>query len=207
MSAVVDLPGREIARLVRERELSAAEVRAAHLDRIEKLDPALNAIPTLRPREELLAEARRADETLASSESVGPLHGLPHAVKDMVTTKGMRTTLGSRIFAEFVPTEDALFVERLRAAGAILIGKTNVPEFGAGSQTFNEVFGPTRNPYDPTKTPGGSSGGAAVELACGMVPFADGSDLGGSLRNPGSVTNVVGFRPTAGRVPVAPPRG
>jgi amidase len=207
MSDVVDLPGREIARLVRERELSAAEVMAAHLDRIEKLDPALNAIPTLRPREDLLAEARRADEALARSESVGPLHGLPHAVKDMAATKGMRTTLGSRIFAEFVPTQDALFVERLRTAGAILIGKTNVPEFGAGSQTFNEVFGPTRNPYDPTKTPGGSSGGAAVALACGMVPFADGSDLGGSLRNPGSFTNVVGFRPTSGRVPETPPLG
>ena len=203
--ALVDLPGREIARRVRSRQVSAVEVMEAHLDRIARVDPVVNAIPTLRPREELLAEARRADDRLAQGDAVGALHGLPHAVKDLTLTNGLRTTMGSPIFAELVPKSDALFVERLRAAGAIVIGKTNVPEFGAGSQTFNPVFGPTRNPYDTKRTPGGSSGGAAVALACGMVPFADGSDLGGSLRNPGSFTNVVGFRPTIGRVPELPP--
>jgi amidase len=129
---------------------------------------------------------------------------LPHAVKDLVSTAGIRTTFGSRIYKDFVPDSDALIVERLRAAGAIIIGKTNVPEFGAGSQTFNEVFGPTLNPYDLTRTCGGSSGGAAVALACGMVPLADGSDLGGSLRNPASFCNVVGFRPSIGRIPIHP---
>jgi amidase len=200
MTSLPELAGHELARKIREREVSAVEVMTEHLDRIERTNPNVNAIPTLRPRDELLAEARRADEALARGDAVGPLHGIPHAVKDTALTKGLRTTLGSRIFSDLVPEKDAFFVERLRAAGAIVIGKTNVPEFGAGSQTFNEVFGPTRNPYDPAKTPGGSSGGAAAALACGMVPFADGSDLGGSLRNPGSFTNVVGFRPTPGRV-------
>ena len=204
MTEIVDLHGREIARLVRDREVSAVEVMRAHLERIEELDPVINAIPILRPRGELLEEAGRADERLTRGERVGPMHGLPHAVKDMANVKGLRTTMGSPLFENFMPDADSLFVERLRRAGAIFIGKTNMPELGAGSQTFNPLFGPTRNPYDPARTPGGSSGGAAAALACGMVPFADGSDLGGSLRNPGSFNNVVGFRPTAGRVPEYP---
>src|SRR5205823_4794466 len=134
-------------------------------------------------------------------EAVGPLHGLPIAHKDLQPTKGIRTTFGSPVFRNFVPTEDSLLVERCRRAGAILVGKTNTPELGAGSQTFNPVFGATRNPWDLSKTCGGSSGGAAVALACGMVPLADGSDMGGSLRNPASFCSVVGFRTSPGRVP------
>ncbi len=192
---------RELARRIRAREVSAVEVMEAFLARIERHDPAVNAIPTLRPREALLAEARAADEAVARGDPVGPLHGLPHAVKDTAQTRGIRTTMGSPILADNVPETDDIFVERLRKAGAILIGKTNVPEFGAGSHTFNPVFGVTRNPYDTSRSAGGSSGGAAAALACGMVPLADGSDMGGSLRNPGSFNNVVGFRPSFGRVP------
>jgi amidase len=132
------------------------------------------------------------------------LAGLPIAYKDMIATKGIRTTYGSPIYKDNVPVEDHVIVERLKAAGAITLGKTNTPEFAAGSQTFNPVFGTTRNPWDLDKTSGGSSGGAAVAVACGMLPFADGSDLGGSLRNPGNFNNVVGFRPTPGRVPYYP---
>lgn len=175
----------------------------AHLAQIDRLNPRVNAIVTYVP-EQALARARAADEALARGESVGPLHGLPVAHKDLLLTRGMRTTFGSPIFANHVPDVDALVVERALAAGAISVGKTNTPEFGAGSQTFNQVFGTTFNPYDLSKTPGGSSGGAAVALACGMVPLADGSDLGGSLRNPASFCNVVGFRTSSGRVPVHP---
>jgi amidase len=197
------LPASELARRLREREVSAREVLAAHLDRIEAVNPAVNAVVTLTP--ELAWErARSADDAAAAGEVLGPLHGLPIAHKDLVATAGIRTTSGSPIFAEFVPDADDLLVERARAAGTILLGKTNTPEFGAGSQTFNRVFGVTRNPYDLTRTAGGSSGGAAAALACGMVPVADGSDLGGSLRNPASFCNVVGFRPSPGRVPSWP---
>jgi amidase len=164
----------------------------------------VNAICTFAGEEAALRAAKEADERLAKGHAAGPLHGLPHVVKDLVPTAGIRTTFGSRIYKDFVPDSDGLIVERLKAAGAIIIGKTNVPEYGAGSHTFNEVFGATLNPYDLTKTCGGSSGGAAVALACGMVPLADGSDLGGSLRNPASFCNVVGFRPAPGRVPVYP---
>ena len=136
-----------------------------------------------------------------AARPLGVLHGLPVAHKDLVDTAGIRTTRGSPFYRDHVPTRDALIVTRIRAAGAITCGKTNTPEFGAGSQTFNSVFGATRNPYDVTKTCGGSSGGAAVALACGMVPIADGSDTGGSLRNPAAFCNVVGFRPSPGRVP------
>ena len=191
---------RELARRIREREVSAVQVLEAHLNQIERINPLVNAIVTLLP-ERALAQAREADAALARGDDVGPLHGLPIAHKDTTDTKGIRTTYGSPIFREFVPEQNALIVERIQRAGAIPIGKTNVPEFGAGSQTFNTVFGTTRNPYDLTKTPGGSSGGAAVALATGMHPIADGSDLGGSLRNPGGYCNVVGFRPSPGRVP------
>jgi amidase len=195
----------ELARRIRAKELSAREVMEAHLTQIERVNPTVNAIVTLLP-ERAMAGACAADEALAHGAAVGPLHGLPIAHKDLFLTKGIRTTYGSRIYADFVPDQDMLIVERMRAAGAITIGKTNTPEFGAGSQTFNEVFGATLNPYDLTKTCGGSSGGAAVALACGMVPLADGSDLGGSLRNPANFCNVVGFRTAPGRVPVYPVR-
>jgi amidase len=193
----------ELAQLVRAKELSATEVLEAHLLQIEQVNPKVNAIVTLLP-DQALDQARVADETLARGADVGPLHGLPIAHKDLVPTKGIRTTSGSRIFSDFVPDHDALIVERLKRAGAITIGKTNTPEFGAGSQTYNEVFGETLNPYDLSKTCGGSSGGAAVALACGMQPIADGSDMGGSLRNPAAFCNVVGFRTSPGRVPIWP---
>ena len=199
------LSATELAARIRRRDVSCRDVMDAHLDRIERVNPQVNAIVTL------LAEQGReravaADAALARGEQVGPLHGLPIAHKDLVLTKGVRTTLGSPIFADFVPDQDEIIVERLRAAGAIMIGKTNTPEFGAGSQTYNQVFGATRNPYDLETTCGGSSGGAAVALATGMLPIADGSDLGGSLRNPASFCNVVGLRPAPGRVPTWPHR-
>ena len=193
----------ELAHKISSGELSAVETMEAHLAQIEKVNPQVNAIVTLLP-EMAMEAARKADEKLARGEEVGPLHGLPVAHKDLVQTKGIRTTFGSLVYENFVPDEDALLVERLREAGAILLGKTNTPEFGAGSQTFNKVFGVTKNPYDLTKTCGGSSGGAAVSVACRMLPFADGSDLGGSLRNPTNFCNVVGLRPSVGRVPSWP---
>lgn len=190
----------ELAQLIRDGTLSARDVVAASLARIEAINPAVNAIVTL-AGERAMDAALAADERRARGASVGPLHGLPMAHKDLQPTAGIRTTFGSPIFRDHVPTEDAPVVARLKRAGAITIGKTNTPEFGAGSQTFNTVFGATHNPYDLTKTCGGSSGGAAVALACGLVPVADGSDAGGSLRNPAAFCNVVGFRPSIGRVP------
>ena len=194
----------EMAHRIRARKLSCREVMQAHLTRIDRINPIVNAIVTQIPPEQMLAAADTADKSLACGENTGPLHGLPIAHKDLVPTKDMRTTFGSRIYKDFVPDHDGLIVERLKKAGAITIGKTNTPEFGAGSQTFNQVFGETLNPYDTTKTCGGSSGGAAVALACGMLPLADGSDMGGSLRNPGNFCNIVGFRTSPGRVPVWP---
>jgi len=193
----------ELARRIQAKDLSVREVMEAHLAQIERINPQVNAIVTLLP-EQAMDQAAVADEALAHGEEVGPLHGLPVAHKDLHLTKDIRTTFGSPIFRDFVPEHDALIVERLKEAGAITIGKTNTPEFGLGSQTFNEVFGETCNPYDGTKTCGGSSGGAAAALACGMLPIADGSDLGGSLRNPANFCNVVGFRPSPGRVPTWP---
>ena len=190
----------ELSRLIRSGKLSAREALAAHLKQIERVNPKVNAIVTLVP-ELAAAAAARADEMQARGEKLGPLHGLPVAHKDLLETRGIRTTFGSPLYKDYVPAEDDLIVDRLRRAGAITIGKTNTPEFGAGSQTFNTIFGPTRNPYDLTKTCGGSSGGAAVALACGLVPVADGTDTGGSLRNPAAFCNVVGFRPSIGRVP------
>lgn len=177
---------------------------AAFLAQIEKVNPKLNAICTFIGEEAAMRAAQQADEQLTNGHTPGPLHGLPMAVKDLVATAGIRTTQGSPIYKDFVPAEDALMVQRLKTAGAIIIGKTNTPEFGAGSHTFNPVFGATRNPYDLTKSSGGSSGGAAAALASGMLPLADGSDLGGSLRNPAAFCNVVGFRTSPGRVPVYP---
>jgi amidase len=183
-----------------KRELSATEVVTAHLERIERVNPRVNAIVTLEP-ERALAEAAALDRAADADRPPGLLHGLPVAIKDLVDTAGIRTTYGSPIYSDHVPTDDELIVQRMRAAGAIVIGKTNTPEFGAGSHTFNEVFGATRNPFDLTRSAGGSSGGAAAALAAGMIPIADGSDLGGSLRNPASFCNVVGLRPASGRVP------
>jgi amidase len=201
------LTAAELARRIRRRDLSCEEVMRAHIDQIQRVNPSVNAIVTFVP-EQALAAALAADAALARREApapeAAPLYGLPVAHKDLVLTKGMRTTFGSPLFRDFVPESDSLIVERLKAGGAITLGKTNTPEFGAGSQTFNPVFGASRNPYDSSKTCGGSSGGAAVALACGMVPIADGSDLGGSLRNPASFCNVAGFRPSAGRVPSWP---
>jgi amidase len=197
------LPATRLVELIRARKVSAVEVMQAHLNQIERVNPKVNAIVTLVP-ERALAGAAEIDRRLARGDRVGPLAGLPVAHKDLVPTKGIRTTFGSPVYHDHVPDVDAIIVQRLRAAGAVTVGKTNTPEFGAGSQTFNPVFGATRNPYDLDRTCGGSSGGAAVALACGMVPIADGSDLGGSLRNPASFCNVVGLRPSAGRVPIWP---
>jgi amidase len=191
----------ELTQLIRTKKFSARELLAAHLEQIERTNPKVNAIITL-VAEQAEQAAKAADDHQAQGKALGPLHGLPVAHKDLANTKGIRTTFGSPIFKDLVPTEDDLIVERIRAAGAITIGKTNTPEFGAGSQTFNTLFGATLNPYDTTKTCGGSSGGAAVALATGMIPIADGSDMGGSLRNPASFCNIVGFRPSIGRVPV-----
>jgi len=200
MSELVFTPARKLARLLAARKVSRVEVMRAFIAQVERENPRVNAIVTFLP-EEALKEARKMDRRGAA---VGPLAGLPIAYKDMVETKGIRTTFGSPIYADNVPGRDHAIVERLKAAGAITLGKTNTPEFAAGSQTFNPVFGTTLNPYDTDMTCGGSSGGAAVAVACGMLPFADGSDLGGSLRNPGSFNNVVGLRPTPGRVPYWP---
>src|SRR5881396_3327480 len=200
MSDLCFLTAVELADRIRRRQVSVTEVVRAHLAQIERVNPRVNAIVTL-TAERALDDAAGKDTALARGDAPGPLFGLPIAHTDLVPTKGIRTTLGSPIYRDHVPTVDGLIIERLRAAGAVTLGKTNTPEFGAGSQTFNTVFGATRNPYDVTKTCGGSSGGAAVALACGMVPIADGSDTGGSLRNPAAFCNVVGFRPSPGRVP------
>jgi len=197
------LPATDLARMIRKRKVSAREVMEAHLRQIAWVNPKVNAIVTM-DADLALAQAKQADEALARGEARGALHGLPLGVKDLLLTKGMRTTFGSAIYADFVPDRDALIVERERAAGAIVVGKTNTPEFGAGGQTFNRVFGTTLNPYDVGRTCGGSSGGSAVALACGMLPLADGTDFGGSLRFPAAYCNVVGFRPSPGRVPTYP---
>ncbi len=188
-----------LASRLQKRAISAIEAVEAHLKHIEQVNPAVNAVCTL-AAEKAIATAKELD----NGPVTGPLHGVPVGIKDLSATKGIRTTFGSPIFADWIPDYDALPVERLKNAGAVVIGKTNTPEFGAGSQTFNPIFGPTLNPYDTTKTCGGSSGGAGVALATGMVPLATGSDLGGSLRNPAAWSNVVGFRTSLGRVPSYP---
>jgi amidase len=194
------LSATELVALLRTKKVSAREVMQAHLAQIDRVNPKVNAIVTL-VADRAMADAAKADEAMARVRPLGALHGLPVAHKDLFDTAGIRTTRGSPFYRDNVPTTDAPIVQRIAAAGAITCGKTNTPEFGAGSQTFNTVFGATRNPYDVSKTCGGSSGGAAVALACGMVPIADGSDTGGSLRNPASFCNVVGLRPSPGRVP------
>ena len=194
---------REMAAAVAGKEISARELLDLHLDRIAAVNPSVNAVVSL-DEERAREGAADADEALARGESVGALHGLPHAFKDTHEVGGWRTTFGSPLRADYVPRRDELVAERIRGAGAVVIGKTNVPEWAAGSHTFNPIFGTTRNPYDLSRSAGGSSGGAAAALASGMVPVADGSDMGGSLRNPASFCNVVGLRPSVGRVPAWP---
>jgi amidase len=196
-------PATELAAMVRRREVSARELLDVHVRRIEDVNPVLNAIVTT-DVEGARRAAAAADERAARGDPLGPLYGLPVAHKDTHLTGGMRTTFGSPLHARFVPAEDELVVSRLAAAGTIRLGKTNVPEFAAGSHTFNPVFGATRNPYRLDVSAGGSSGGAAAALAAGLIPVAEGGDMGGSLRNPAAFCNVVGFRPTPGRVPSFP---
>ncbi len=203
MSELVWKTALELAALIRRGEVSAEEVLTDHLEQIDAVNPTLNAIVTYLP-ERALELARAADEKQARGDELGLLHGLPIAHKDLFETAGIRSTMGSPAFSDYIPVSDDLIIARLKQAGCITLGKTNVPEFGAGSHTFNAVFGATRNPYDTSKTCGGSSGGAAVALAAGMIPIADGSDMGGSLRNPASFCNVVGLRPSPGRVPQYP---
>ena len=204
LPSLVALDALELSRTIRTKRASCVEVMEAYLDHVERVNPRVNAIVSLRDRDRLVAEARGRDRQLARGRRLGWMHGFPHAVKDLSDVKGLRTTSGSPLFRDApVAEEDDLFVERLRRAGVVLIGKTNTPEFGLGSHTYNPVFGTTLNAYDRALTAGGSSGGAAAALALRMLPVADGSDFGGSLRNPAAYNNVIGFRPSTGRVPSA----
>jgi amidase len=198
------MTAKDLANLIRTKKVSAREVMAAHLERIKRVNPKINAIVSKLDDQQCLALADAADQRLAKREQLGLLHGLPIAFKDLQPAVGFPFTRGSTIYKDAMPTEDSVLVERLRKAGAIPIGKTNTPEFGMGSHTYNKVFGTTVNPFDHTKSAGGSSGGAGAALASGMLPIADGSDMGGSLRNPGNFNNIVGMRPTVGLVPSAP---
>lgn len=193
----------DLAGGIRRGDISAVEVTRAHLERIEAVNDRINAVVTLVP-DQALEQAQEVDKARAKGRPLGPLAGIPIAHKDLTPTKGIRTTYGSPRFKDFVPNQDAVIIQRIKQAGAVSLGKTNTPEWGAGSQTFNSIFGVTRNPFDLTKTCGGSSGGAAAALAARMIPLADGTDLGGSLRNPASFCNVVGFRTTPGLVPIVP---
>ena len=198
---ITSLAATELSTAIHARQINCAAVMRVFLDRIGQINPAINAIVSLRDADTLLQEAAAADRELDQGRSSGFLHGMPFAIKDLSEAKGIRCTYGSPIYRDFVPDFDDIHVERIRAAGAIIIGKTNAPEKGLGSHTYNPVFGITRNPYDVTKSAGGSSGGAAAALAARMLPLADGSDMMGSLRNPAAFNNVVGFRPSFGRVP------
>ena len=198
---IVFMDAAVLSKAIHSRRVSCMEVMSAYLDHIERVNPKVNAIIALQERGDLLAQAGERDVQLARGESMGPLHGFPQAVKDLQAVRGIRMTLGSPILKDFVSPADGIMVERLRRAGAIFIGKTNTPEFGLGSHTYNSVYGATRNAYDLTRSAGGSSGGAAVSLALRMLPVADGSDYGGSLRNPAGWNAVFGFRTSIGRVP------
>lgn len=198
---IVLMDGLALSRAIQSKQVSCVEVMNAYLDHIGALNPKVNAIVSLQDRDDLLRQATARDDELARGEHRGWMHGFPQAIKDLTATKGIRTTQGSRLFADFVPAADAIMVERMKAAGAIIIGKTNTPEFGLGSNTYNDVFGRTLNSYDQSKSSGGSSGGAGVSVALRMLPVADGSDHGGSLRNPAAWNNIFGFRTSYGRVP------
>ena len=200
-SSIVSMDARALSKAIAAKKLSCVEVMTAYLDHIAALNPKVNAIVALQDRDALMAQAREHDAMLARGQHMGVLHGFPHAVKDLQPVKGVVSTSGSPILKDFVPTQDSLPVARMRAAGAIFVGKTNVPEFGLGSHTYNPVYGATHNPYDQNRSAGGSSGGAAVSLALHMLPVADGTDYGGSLRNPAGWNNVVGFRNSYGVVP------
>jgi amidase len=198
---IVALDAVALSSAIKSRQVSCVEVMRSYLGQIDRMNPRVNAIVSLQPREELLAQAQERDGQLARGEYLGWMHGFPHGVKDLEPTIGIRTTMGSPLFKDFIPKSDSIMVERIKRAGAIIIGKTNVPEFGMGSQSYNPVFGTTLNPYDQTMTAGGSSGGAAAALALRMLPVCDGSDFAGSLRNPAAFNNVFGFRTSFGRVP------
>ena len=202
MEDLADRSASELARLVRSREVSPVEVVEACLARVERYNPAVNAVVTLNPR--ALDDAGDLELRLVRGEEVGLLAGLPVGIKDVTPVAGLRTTYGSALYRDYVPAEDALVVRRLRDAGAVILGKTNCPEFAAGGNTFNEVFGHTRNPWDPTRSAGGSTGGGAAGLVTGMIALAEGTDLGGSLRIPASFCGVVGLRPSVGLVPTYP---
>lgn len=201
ISELVLLQAHELSTRIRLRQVSCREVMQAYLEHIERFNPLVNALISLEPAESLLAQADARDVELDQGQYRGWMHGLPHAIKDLSLTQGIRTTLGSPLYEDFIPDRDGIMVERIKAAGAIIIGKSNTPEFGLGSQSYNTLFGATGCAYDPSKTAGGSSGGAAAALAMHMVPVADGSDMMGSLRNPAAFNNVIGFRPSQGRVP------
>jgi amidase len=201
---ITDLSAHALSAAIHARQVSCRDVMQAYLARIAVVNPIYNAIVSLQDADALLRQADAYDALLAAGVSRGWLHGLPIAIKDIAATAGIRTTLGSPLLRDAVPREDALMVARMKGAGCIVIGKTNTPEFGLGSHTFNPVFGVTRNAYDDSKSAGGSSGGAAVALATHMLPVADGSDFMGSLRNPAGWNNVFGFRPSQGRVPMWP---
>ncbi len=201
---ITGLNASELSEAIHSRALSCREVMLSYLQRINTVNPLVNAIVSLQDADGLLAQADARDAQLARGESMGWMHGMPQAIKDLSNAAGIPNTMGSPLMRNFVPKTDGLMVQRMKAAGCIVIGKTNVPEFGLGSHSFNEVFGVTRNPYDLTKTAGGSSGGAAVALAAHLLPVADGSDFQGSLRNPAGWNNVYGFRPSQGRVPMWP---
>ena len=196
-------PALELAGMIREKKISPVELTQAVLNRIETLNPKINAYCTLIP-ESALQAAKEAETKVMKEEVLGPLHGIPLSIKDLMPTEGIRTTWGSRYYRDFVPREDGLLVQRLKAAGAIILGKTNTPEFGIGINTTNRLFGTTLNPWDRSRTAGGSSGGAAAALAAGLGPLAHGSDLGGSLRIPASFCGVIGFRPSPGVIPKYP---
>ncbi len=200
-SEIVMLDALELSSAIKSRRVSCVEVMTAYLDHIDRLNPHVNAIVSLQDRDDLLQEARQRDDQLTRGEYLGWMHGFPQAIKDLETTKGIPTTLGSPLLKNFVPATDSIVVERMKRAGSIIIGKTNTPEFGLGSQTYNPVFGTTLNAYDQSRTCGGSSGGAAVSLALRMMAVADGSDHAGSLRNPSAFNNIFGFRTSYGRVP------
>src|SRR5215207_472077 len=200
--ALNEVSAGELASLVARREVGARELVAHFQERIERLNPAINAVCTVNPN--ALAEGEACDRRLQSGERPRPLEGVPFVAKDNLDTKGLRTTFGSLLCANYVPEQDAIAVERLRAAGAVLIGKTNTPEFASHVNTTNRLFGPTRNPFDLNVTAGGSSGGTGAALAAGMAPIGLGTDLGGSIRVPSSFCGTIGIRPAPGRVPVYP---
>ncbi len=204
LNDIVAMSAIELSNAIHARRVSCREVMAAYLAHIDRVNPKLNAIVARRDTDALLRDADERDAQLATGQSLGWLHGIPQAPKDLTAVRGMVSSSGSPVYQSHVPQQDSILVERMRAAGAIFIGRTNVPEFGLGSHTYNPVYGATGNPYDPSKTAGGSSGGAAAALASRMLPVADGSDFGGSLRNPAAFCNVYGMRPSAGRVPAGP---